>query len=43
MPAESQFEGAILFVEPVLYFAAAAIGIVGSIALTVRRFQRLTA
>jgi ABC-2 type transport system permease protein len=43
MPQESQFEGAILFVEPAAYLAAAAIGIAGSIAVTIRRFQRVGA
>jgi ABC-2 type transport system permease protein len=43
VPQESQFEGVIIFLEPWAYFAAAAIGIAGSIVLTIRRFQRLSA
>jgi ABC-2 type transport system permease protein len=42
-PLESQFGGTILFVEPAAYLAAAAIGIVGSIGVTIRRFQGIGA
>jgi ABC-2 type transport system permease protein len=43
IPQQSQFEGVIVFVEPVAYFAAAAVGIVGSVGLAIRRFQRYVA
>ena len=43
MPQQGQFEGALVVQEPIAYFAAAAIGIVGSIGISIRRFQRLTA
>lgn len=42
-PQSSEFEGAILFVPVAAYFAAVAIGIVGSVAVTIRRFQKVTA
>jgi ABC-2 type transport system permease protein len=43
VPQGSQFEGVILFVPNEAYFTAAAIGIVGSVLVTIRRFQRVTA
>ena len=43
VPIGSQFEGFILDVPVVAFFAAAAAGIVGSVAMTIRRFQRITA
>jgi ABC-2 type transport system permease protein len=43
VPQSSQFEGIILAVPNVAFFAAAAAGIVGSIAVTIRRFRRVTA
>lgn len=43
LPLGSQFEGIILGVPEVAFFAAAAVGIVGSIGLSIRRFQRVTA
>ena len=43
LPIGSQFEGIILDVPEVAFFAAAAVGIVGSIGLSIRRFQRVTA
>lgn len=42
-PQGFEFDGAFLDVPRVAYFAAAGAGIVGSIALTIRRFQRITA
>ncbi len=43
VPLSSQFEGVILFVPDLAFLGAAAIGIAGSVALTVRRFQGITA
>jgi hypothetical protein len=43
VPQSSQFEGVILFVPNEAYFTAATVGIVGSLAVTIRRFQRVTA
>jgi len=43
VPLQSQFEGVVGAVDPVLYLAAAAIGIAGSVAITIRRFQRISA
>lgn len=42
-PQESQFESVIIFMEPVAYFAAAALGIAAAVAVTIRRLQRITA
>ena len=43
VPLESQFEGVRLLIPPVQYAAAAAAGIAGSVVVTVRRLQRITA
>ena len=43
VPQGSEFEGFILDVPVVAFFAAAAVGIVGSVVMTIRRFQRITA
>ncbi len=43
VPTESQFEGVIMLIPPVQYAAAAVVGIIGSVLVTVRRLQRLTA
>lgn len=43
VPMGGQFEGVILEVPVVAYFVAAAIGIAGSIAVAIRRFQKVTA
>ena len=42
-PIQSQVEGVIVLISPFEYAVAAAVGIVGSVALTVRRLQGLTA
>jgi ABC-2 type transport system permease protein len=39
----SQFEGVIVFIPDLAYLAAAALGIAASVAVTIRRFQRITA
>jgi len=43
MPRESPFEGAVIAIPDVAYFVAAALGILGSVAVTIRRFQGITA
>lgn len=43
VPLGTQFDGSLLDLPVIAYFAAAAAGIVGAIGLTIRRFQRITA
>ena len=43
LPYMSQFDGYIMEMPTLAFFAAAAVGIVGSVALSIRRFQRITA
>jgi hypothetical protein len=43
LPQMSEFEGFVLPIPPVAFFATTAAGIVGSIGLSIRRFQRITA
>lgn len=43
LPYMSQFEGYILEMPALAFFVAAAVGIVGSVALSIRRFHRITA